>query len=296
MCGFCWLIALTLLQLPAGTSEETLDVNGTKRSYLLHLPKGYDANKPTPVVLAFHGWKETAATMEADSGLSDKADQAGFIVVYPNGLGQVQSWNAGTCCGSSGDDVDFCKKLLVDVAKKSNVDANRIYATGMSNGAMMTNRLACEMSDRIAAIASVAGTRVLDGCTPKRAVPVMHIHGTKDIVIPYDGRTGKLGIASMSVDRHIDFWIKHNHASSIPTDSKLDGPPLEVIQHVYAPTAQGSAEVVLIEIKGGGHLWLGRPIPARFNNPEIRALLGETNQKTSGNDLIWNFFTRHKLP
>ena len=130
------------------------------------------------------------------SGLNQKADQEGFLAVYPNGTGRFSSltWNGGNCCGSAMqqrvDDVAFIDAVLDDLANVVNVDTKRVYATGISNGAIMAYRLASELSERIAAIAPVAGPMGTATCSPRRAVSVLHFHGTDDQFAPFNGGRG----------------------------------------------------------------------------------------------------------
>src|SRR5262249_41276708 len=156
--------------------------------------KSYDGTRPFPVVLAFHGGGSNAGQMVRFSGLNDKADQAGFLVVYPNGTGRLEqalTWNGGNCCGyamlNKVDDGAFVRALLDDLGKVAKVDAKRVYATGMSNGAILAYRLASELSDRIAAIAPVSGPMGTEKCNPTRPVPVLHFHGTDDDFAPFKG-------------------------------------------------------------------------------------------------------------
>ena len=157
--------------LKAGNHSRTVPWENEGRTYQLHVPPSYDPAKPTPVVIALHGASMTGKMMEAFCGLSAKADEAGFIVVYPNGAGAgrlLQTWHAGSFPGKLSvrkiDDVGFTVKMLDDLATVVNVDAKRVYCTGLSNGAMMAHRLGAELSDRIAAIAPVAGTLVCEEC------------------------------------------------------------------------------------------------------------------------------------
>ncbi len=281
-----FLVLSVMLQLqPGKSSDESLTLPGQQREYILHVPKNYKSGVPHPVVFAFHGLGETARTMEEDSGLSEKADKSNFIVVYPNGTGTKGSWNAGSCCeGNTSDDIEFVKVLIKDVSTKLNVEPKRIYATGMSNGGMLVNRVACEMADTIAAVASVAGTLVFNGGAPSRSIPVMHIHGKSDRIVPYS-----------TVTAHKQFWINHNHANVAPITKRLTPAPHEVTQEVFASAGTNSADIVIITIENGGHLWPGRPVPARIELP-VRLILGETTQAVSANDEIWAFFNSHPLP
>lgn len=175
------------LSLRPGDHARSLEVDEERRGYLVHVPPQYDPATPTPVVLAFHGGGGEADAMAAFSGLNEKADQAGFIVAYPDGSGRLErmrTFNAGNCCGHAAaaniDDVAFTRQILDDLQGIANVDRRRIFATGMSNGAMMAYRLAAELSDRIAAIAPIAGPMGMQGCRPGRAVSVIHFHGDAD--------------------------------------------------------------------------------------------------------------------
>jgi len=175
-----------------GDHQRSLMVDGIKRTYLVHVPKSYAPDKPTPVVLALHGAAMNGSMMVWFSGLSKKADEAGFIVVYPSGTGTgpFLTWNAGGFQGRMAegrpDDVRFVSSLLDDLATVCSVDSKRVYACGMSNGGMMCYRLAAELSDRIAAIAPVAGTIAIGESKPKKPIPVMHIHGSKDTIVPFE--------------------------------------------------------------------------------------------------------------
>ena len=227
----------------------TLQVDGRTRSYIVHVPPKLDPKQPTPVVLAFHGAATNASIMALSSGLSDKADEAGFIVVYPNGTGKGDMflvWNAGGWHGPKAeelpDDVKFVTALLDDLAKVVNVDPKRIYATGMSNGGMMCYRLAAELSNRIAAIAPVSGTMAVEKCHPRRPVPVMHFHGTDDKLVPFEGpdqRTAKV-LAFKSVEETIRTW------------AKIDGCPSEAEDHQAAAQGRRRHE------RGTQDLWAGQ--------------------------------------
>jgi polyhydroxybutyrate depolymerase len=158
------LTALLITLMPANTNAlkpgdhtRSLEVDRRTRTYLVHVPKSYDGSKAHPVVLVFHGGGSNALQMVRFCGLNDKADQAGFLVVYPSGTGRLEkvlTWNGGNCCGyamqNKVDDVAFVRALLDDLAKVVKVDAKRVYATGMSNGAILAYRLTSELSDRIA--------------------------------------------------------------------------------------------------------------------------------------------------
>lgn len=294
--GLLALVLLTAEPLGPGDHFRELKVEGRERSYLVHIPPKYNASDPAPVVLAFHGAMTNAPIMALSTGLSAKADQAGFIVVYPNGTGEGDFflvWNSGGFRGPNAknrpNDVAFVEALLDDLATTIKIDPKRVYATGISNGGMMCYRLAAELSDRIAAIAPVSGTMAADTRRPERPVAVIHFHGTEDKLVPFEGadkRTAKF-LSLKSVEDTIRFWARIDGCPTRSTISELpdtadDG--CTVKKEVYGPGKEG-VEVILYTIRGGGHTWPGRQWPVRW--------LGRTAQDISANDLIWEFFQAH---
>lgn len=301
------ILALTMLTLlnastdplKSGDALRTLQVGKRIGTYLVHVPTSYDGSKPYPVVLALHGGGSNAEQMVRFCGLNEKAEQASFLAVYPNGSGWLPTmltWNGGNCCGFAMqhrvDDVTFVRAVLEDLEHVANVDRQRIYATGMSNGAIMAYRLASELSDRIAAIAPVAGPMGTETCAPKRPVPVLHFHGTNDEFAPFQGGEGaksRSGTDFYSVEHSIRAWVEANGCPSAPLvvkepDKANDG--TTITRKVYGPGKDG-AEVVLIIIEGGGHTWPGRQPPLK--------ILGKSTKNISANDVIWDFFQRHAM-
>lgn len=284
-------------QLDGGDHRRELTVDGRERSYLVHVPKSDAPALGWPVILIFHGGGTNADVMVRFCGMNDKADKAGFIAVYPNGTGRSQrvlTYNSGNCCGlaqrDNVDDVKFTRQLLDDLESVLKVDKKRVYATGMSNGAIMSYLVASKMADRIAAIAPVAGPMGTATCSPSQPVPVCHFHGTHDEFAPYNGGTGKRSLTKTdfySVDHSIQAWVKANGCNKTPQVTKLrttvdDG--TSVTKTVYSSGKQRS-EVVLYTITGMGHTWPGRDSRRRF--------LGATTKNLSANDIMWDFFQRH---
>ncbi len=258
------------------------------------MPPKYDPKKPAPVVLALHGATMVAKLMEAGTGLSKTADANNFIVVYPNGTGFLQTWNAGLFPGDVNkvDDVKYLGKVLDDVEGALNVDKKRVYATGLSNGGMMCYRLAAEMSDRIVCIAAVGGTMALEKYEPKRPVPVMHFHGTKDPLVPFDGpvkmKDGPNLLRFRSVEETIAACAKANGCADAPTETTVDvkEEKLKVLRKQYAG-GKAKAEVVLFTIENGGHTWPGSVLAPAF--------LGLSTKNFSANDAMWEFLKKHAL-
>ncbi len=281
--------AAPLLRACAGKSTPKRDdtwqlaFGADTRSFDVHVPATYDPKVPTPVVLNFHGFSSNAPEEVLLSNMNDKADTAGFVVVYPHGLGAVQSWNAGACCGEAAqqgkDDVGLVGAILDVLEDRLCVDAARVYATGMSNGGFMSHRLACELSTRIAAVAPVAGVLGVPTCAPTRPVPVMHFHGTLDPLVPYGG-SAALGFASVAAT--FDGWAKRASCTGAPVETYRK---LDAHCSTYQACARGG-EVTLCTIDGGGHTWPGGlPVPA----------LGYTSPNLNATDAMWDFFARHPL-
>jgi polyhydroxybutyrate depolymerase len=285
--------------LKVGDHTVEINVDGQSRNYLVHIPKQPKPRTGWPVVLVFHGGGIDAARMLQFCGMNDKSDEAGFVVVYPNGSGRLKkvlTFNGGNCCGyaqrNNIDDVKFVDTLLDDLQQKLPLDKRRVYATGMSNGAIMSYLLASKLSHRIAAIAPVAGPMGTEECSPKRAVPVCHFHGVDDRNAPFDGGIGPRSLTKTvfhSVDHSIHKWIQANGCRKVPTITQMptktdDG--TKVTRYIYGG-GKHNTEVVLYKIAGGGHTWPGHSSPIKK--------LGVTTMNIDANDIMWDFFKRHRL-
>jgi polyhydroxybutyrate depolymerase len=267
-----------------GDLDWKVKIGGRDRTVHVHVPKTYDPTKPIPVVLNFHGYSSNAPEQDALAGMSAKADASGFIAVHPEGIGITQSWNAGACCGeamsSAEDDMAFVGKIIDQLAAKLCVDTHRVFATGMSNGGFLSHRLACEMSDRIAAVAPVAGVLGVPTCTPTRPMPVFHFHGTLDGLVPYNGNPTQ---GFPSVKQTMSGWATRNGCTTTSRETSKKG---EVTCVTYDGCKAG-AEVSLCTVNGGGHTWPGGfPVPS----------LGHTTTDINATDAMWDFFVKHPLP
>jgi polyhydroxybutyrate depolymerase len=259
--------------------------NGITRSYTIFVPSTWSPDKNFPMLLALHGLTQTGNSMMGFSNFNAYAEEFGFIVVYPNGVSN--SWNVGFPGGSTADDVGFLIALIDTVNAAYATDLNRIYSTGFSNGGFMSYRLACEAGDRIAAIASVAGTMTsasLSACQPSRNMPVMHIHGTNDFVVFYNG-----GFGNTSVNEVLTFWNTANECPSIPTIENLPDlvPEGSTVQKQTWTPCTDSTEVTFYKINGGGHTWPGSVGTTGSGN---------TNRDIIASEEIWKFVSRFQLP
>lgn len=286
----------TTTKYGVGDHVRKLTVDGRQRQYLMHVPPGYSARTPIPVVLAFHGAGMNGAWMVHFSGLNKTADKQRFVVVYPDGTGRgpLLVYNAGgvskAWAENRPNDVAFTKALLDDLEQCITVDSRRIYATGLSNGGMMCYRLAIELSDRLAAVAPVAGTMTeVPAQPPPRPMPILHFHGTADGIVPLHGPTprARRHVTFLSVADTLKHWREWNRCADVATitslpDKEKDG--TTVTRTCYGHKGLGS-EVEYVEIEGGGHTWPGTPPPVPF--------IGKSTRDISANDVMWEFFQRH---
>ncbi len=306
-----------------GPATATCSVPGhDDRDYDLVLPDGYDGSRPIPVVLAFHGGggnRAGAARTTCPSGdvrepecLHELGKAVGFAVVYPDGvpgsvLRESRTWNAGggkgrwrctsgRACEEGFDDVAYVRDLLDGLEGRVAVDPDRVYATGLSNGGAIAHRLACEASDRIAAVAPIGGALQLttsDVCEPERPVPVLHIHGTEDPCWRYGGGapdcpTGQKGLEHVSVERTLDEWAAINGCEGEPVGETLldredDGTTTE---RLVWPGCDAALEHLRVD--GGGHTW---PDGWQYLGAGV---VGEV-ERDWGNEQIWAFFEAHTM-
>lgn len=276
-----------------GRYVETLTFGGKTRRFVLRVPKGYDGRRAAPVVMVLHGWTASAEAAERYTRLSEKADKEGFVAVFPDGLGNpgAQGWNAGfinlTGVDPAPDDVGFLGAVLDRVERELNVDRNREFVVGHSNGAFMANLLGAKLGGRLAAIASMAGTvGIMPGNEiPKPAAPVsvMLLHGKMDRMVGYDAGSQALLRPIGAVDS-ARFWAKADGASAKPITTKsADG---KVVTDRYTGGKAGT-EVVLVSVANGTHDWwggIGRSGNRAVDVPTYGAPVA---------DLVWEFFRTH---
>ncbi len=282
--------ALTMRYAAGCSTGKIADANlvhgGIQRTYKLYIPLLYDGREQVPLLINLHGYTSTAEEQLYYGDFRAIADTANFIVVCPQGTvyeGQTH-WNTGGWTpNSTVDDLGFVAALIDKLASEYKIDPKRIYATGMSNGGEMSYLLACKLGDKIAAIASVGGAmtpETFGACNPAHAMPVLHIHGTQDDVVPYNGDATATGIM-----KGLGYWVNFNACAALPTQAAVpnispnDG---STVEHF---TYQGDkANVEHFKVNGGGHAWPG----AAYDLPG-------TNQDFNASLEIWKFLCRYDL-
>ena len=263
-----------------GETNGTVVTSGQTRKYLLYVPKTYDRSKPTPLIISLHpAASRPAAEMEI-SRWNELADEHGFIVVYPSASDVPKAWGSP----SWGLDVKFISDLIDKLEAAYNIDPNRIYADGMSNGGGMAFALSCNLSDRIAAVGAVAAAQ--DGswdCGDSRPVPTVAFHGTADKFAPYLG--GKSPIAPGPFPNIRDWTARvarRNQCKGDPSDTRIAA---SVRRLAYTNCAE-NADVILYTVEGGGHTWPGgQPLP--------EWIVGRTTREINASSVMWEFFVQH---
>ena len=278
-----------------GSGERSIEHGGLARTYRIHVPPSYDGVRPMPLVFVFHGGGGTSLQMERGIGFNPLADKHGFLVVYPQGV--ENHWNDGRIGprfpkAHEIDDVGFVRVLIDRLMNDHKIDAQRIYSTGISNGGFFSHRLGWELSDRLAAIAPVAGT--LDPASalkfaPAHPVHVLDIHGTKDRSVPYEGGAViAKGGECISVPAMIGLWVKANGCKEGPKveylAEKAPADGTRVRQEAYAAGAKG-AEVILDTVEGLGHNWPGHTPTSEPAGPGTHQI--------DASEVIWRFFENH---
>lgn len=251
----------------------TLDVGGVERSALVH-PPATGAGASRSLALAFHGYSGSMWDLGYTGGLSDLAEAEGFVVAYPQGIGEVPTWDL-----QGGSDIPFVLALIDELVATQCVEPARVFATGFSMGGGMTNLLACRVADRIAGIAPVAanhGGTWGDPCTPSRPMPIVAFHGTLDEALPYDGGDSPFPDQPVTA---VETWM----ADWATTNGCGGGPAVEpVADDVDSLTWRGcAAPTTLYRIEGGGHTW-----PGGLNDPTF----GYSTDAISASELMWELF------
>jgi polyhydroxybutyrate depolymerase len=289
-----------LLLFPCLLFSQTLNFKGLERSYTLHVPKNYQAAKAVPLLIVLHGGGGNAERMGNFTGFDLLSDRDTFIAVYPQAY--KKHWNDGRDNGrydsqkDNVDDVGFIAALIDSLEKKYSIHSKKIYVTGLSNGGMMSYRLGCELSTRIAAVAPVIANmpvHLLEHCQPAVPLSILMMNGTSDPLMPYQGGQVKLGKQELgeviSTMQTFNFWKKNNVCgadsvfTSIPDKDQEDG--CRATRTSFSCSSH--TDVILYSILGGGHNMPGckQYLP--------RSVIGTTCRDFNGADVIWEFLKRH---
>lgn len=298
---FLFILPLTFISCKKTETDKIYRINGSitvdgrARTYLLNMPPEYYDTSNFSLVIAMHGTGGNAGQFERDYGITQKGNESKFIVVYPEGVQStgilgIRTWNAGTCCNyakdNNIDDVHFISVLIDELASKYKINPKKVYVTGISNGAMMAYRLACEIPDKIAAIAPVSGPMLTSQpCNPSRAVPILHIHSLRDTKVPYFGGIGIGGYYFPPVDSVLNFWASYNGCNAIP-QIVVDNAEY---RHTKWYDCSDGLTIESYLTQDGGHAW-----PGGLKSPRSGA--DTPSVAINATDVIWDFFQRYTLP
>ena len=261
----------------SNTNAQTIVHDGMNREYIIYVPNSYDGTSAVPLLLNFHGFGGSASQFMQEADMRSLAEADTFILVYPQGscLDGSSHWNPCPTGGdnkSTADDVGFVEAMISEISSQYNLDMERIYAAGYSNGGMMAYGLANYKSDLIAAVASVSGTML--NCTgpTSHPMPVVHLHGTSDGVVSYNGSNDW-----NSVQSTLDYWINFNNTVSTPIVN-IDNTGAMTIEHYVYDQGDNSVSVEHYKYIGGDHVW--------FNEPY---------QGQNASNLVWSFMSKYDI-
>jgi polyhydroxybutyrate depolymerase len=300
---FIVLIALFYtVEVFAAGQRDYIIFEGKKREYIVHFPANYSKQVPPALVIILHGGSGSAERMEKVTKYDALADEKGFIACYPDAF--EGNWNDGREVIQSRasrlnvNDVGFISALIYKLEMAFDLDPGKVYITGVSNGGTMTLRLACELSDKIAAAAAVIANvpeEIYGTCKPKQKVPIIIMNGTQDPLMPYNGGYVTVGRRTRgkvkSTDETVKLWIQNNNCdASAPLIEKIHkdiNDSVDTEKITYKSKDKDDAEVILYKINNGGHTWPGGPqyLPER--------IIGKASKDVVMEEEIWNFFEAH---
>ncbi len=266
-----------------GTITTTLTFDGLTRSFILYVPQSYTGTQDVPLVLNYHGYTSNAEAQMYYGDFRSLAESEGFIIVHPQGtlLDGATHWNVdGWTLGSTVDDVGFTAALIDYISERYSINSKKVYATGMSNGGYMSFLLACQLSTKIAAIASVTGSMTPENyqdCNPQHPMPVLQIHGTEDGVVSYNGETWSEPVTTV-----VDYWANYNNCDADPIVVNLpdiDTTDGSVVKTITFNNGNNGVVTRHYKVIGGGHNW-----PGTVGNMDI-----------SASNEIWEFFSMYDI-
>lgn len=256
--------------IETGKIPKDINVNGVLRDYIIHIPESYSGNEAYPLLFVFHGFGGNMESSYNNSKFYELAESENFIVVHPNGISS--RWDAVSLTNNT--DIDFVEELITAIKNEYSIDSTRIYSAGMSNGGYFSFLLACELSDKIAAIGSVTGLmfqNVVNNCAPTRAISVIQIHGTEDNIVNYD-----------NVEDVINFWVDKNNTDATPTIvdiPNIDTSDGSTVERFTYQNGDNNIEIQHLKITNGFHDWPGY----------------EGNMDINASEEVWNFLKRYDI-
>jgi len=262
--------------------------DGIQRDYILYIPSIYDGVAEVPLVLNFHGFGSNANEQMWYGDFRAIADSEGFLLVHPEGtfLNGNQHWNVGNfTIGSTANDIGFTEALIDELADLYTINLDRVYSTGMSNGGYMSFLLACQLSEKIAAVASVTGSMTPDtynACNAQHPTPILQIHGTNDEIVLYNGTAW-----SRSIEDVLAYWVNYNNCDVTPSTTvfpDIDPTDGSIVEHIIYQNGDNGVTTEHMKVIGGRHTWPG----SNFNFPG-------TNQDINASMEIWDFFSRFDI-
>ncbi len=281
------ILCLSLFSYGQQTINGSIIHDGLQRNYILYVPTSYSPEISAPLLFNFHGYGSNSMEQMNYGDFRSIADTAGFLIIHPMGteddLGNTH-WNVGWET-STVDDVGFTSALIDSLALDYHIDFGKIYSTGMSNGGFMSYTIACDLSDRIAAIASVTGSMTLNkpsSCNCEHPMPIMEIHGTADAAVPYDGN-----YLFESIEDVLSYWTGFNNCNTDPVITEI--PDIDTndgctAEHYLWSNGDLGVEVEHYKIINGGHTWPGSPYD-----------IGVTNHDMNASVEIWKFFSKYDI-
>jgi polyhydroxybutyrate depolymerase len=268
--------------LPAGTTTQTIESGGRERTYLMHVPPGYDGTTRAPVVLMFHGLGGDPATVLAATGLTERADADGTIVVVPLGRGEPARWSFRKPATDPSSDLAFVHDLVDHVQRTGCTDASRLFAAGFSNGSALTLALACDGSTRFAAYAAVSGPYYQPRCDDAPASSIIYFHGTADPTVPFEGADTVIGRLP-PVNDTMSKWATRGRCPASGAFTTAD----DAVHHFAWRSCTGGTDVDIYAVVGGVHGWPGGGAmsPGHASRTE--------DSPVDATALLWSFFERH---
>ena len=261
------------------TINDSILINGIYRQFIIYVPSIYKSSHPTPLIFNFHARNSNAFKQMRYGDFRKISDTANFIILHPQGLKDnsgVTHWSLGH---SKIDDIGFLISLYSHMVSNYNINLDRVYSTGMSNGGYMSYYLACNMSDKIAAIASVTGAMgsfMQLNCRPIHPTPILEIHGTDDVIVPFN-----------NIINGINYWRDYNNCNLIADTTYIPNFNLEdlsTVEHIVYSNGNNNVSTELFKIINGEHTW-----------PGAKRLKGVTNYDINASIEIWKFFSRYDI-